>query len=382
MWTARARTGDLRMTDHVRFAKLKLVERYNQPDTAVLEGLTDDLAALLVPGVGAVLFEDNVQRMCGVVTDIQRSGGRTGQVTLTSDLVRLWDRICYPNPGQAFGSQTTDYYVRTGNRETIMVDLVSANAGPGALVARQVNRLRVPVTQARGGTTALRLRFDNLGSTLARVAEQANLRVRVVHTPGAAGTGWLDVVFEDAPDLSAWARYGTPKAGGPGLLSEDWQLGLSAPTLTRAEVAAGGEGAARILSEQSDTTGAEVLWGRRIEQLVDQRQTTDTAEITQAGQDALVEGVAPTTVDAKILNSPGVRIGVDVPVGSVVRATLDGLVVTERVREVTTTVEGSGDGPTVTVEPLFGSADASKAAKSTKELVKVLRRISVIERAK
>jgi hypothetical protein len=108
------------------------------------------------------------------------------------------------------------------------------------------------------------------------------------------GQGWLDVRVEDAPDLTAWARYGTPTSGGPGLLAPDWQYSLSVPTVTRAEVAAGGLGAARILREEDDAD-AEALWGRRIEALVDQRQTTDAAEIAQAGQDAVTEGVGQTS---------------------------------------------------------------------------------------
>jgi len=191
----------------------------------------------------------------------------------------------------------------------------------------------------------------------------------------------LDVVVEVAPDLSGWARYGTTSAGGPGLLSQDWALGITVPTVTRAEVAAGGEGAARLLSEQGDAA-SEVTWGRRIESLIDQRQTTDAGEITQAGADALVEGVAATTAEVKVLNSDGVVIGADVPVGAVVQANLDGYVVKERIREVTTTVAVQSNQATVTVEPLFGTSDTAGRTDVQRALIKALRRISVIERAK
>lgn len=381
MWTVRARTADLRLVEQVPFSQLSLVERYNQPDTCVLTGNTVAMAPLAVPGVGAVLFDGASQRVSGVVTDIQRFGNGTSQVTVTSDLVRLWDRICYPNPGLVFTAQDRDYDVRSGARETVAIGLVGANAGPSAVTARQVSRLRVPASAGRGGTVAVRARFDNLGQLVAKLAEASNLRVRVKHTAGTGAQGWLDLLFEDAPDLSAWARYGTPNSGGPGLLSEEWVFGVAAPTTTAAEIAAGGDGAARLLKEQVSAE-QETTWGRRVEVLVDQRQTTDTTELAQAGVDALAEGTAATNVDVKVLNSPGVRIGEDVPVGAMVSASLNGLQVKERVREVTTTVGVDSSRATVTVEPTFGTAESSGQTKIQRDLVKALRRISVIERAK
>jgi hypothetical protein len=381
VWTVRARTLDLRLTDHIRFTQLSLVERYNQPDTAVLQGTIADLAPLLAPGMGAVLYDGPTLRTSGVVTDLERHGDGTAQVTLAGDLIHLWDRIAYPNPAQAFGSQTTDYDVRTGARETLLLAYVNANAGPGALAARQVPRIRMPGNQARGGTVTVRARFDKLGELAATLAEAAGLRLRVLYSPAMTiGQGWLDVRVEDAPDLTAWARYGTPTSGGPGLLAPDWQYSLSVPTVTRAEVAAGGLGAARILREEDDAD-AEALWGRRIEALVDQRQTTDAAEIAQAGQDAVTEGVGQTSVQVNLLDARGVEVGSTVPVGARVTATLDGLVVRERVREVTTTVAVQSGAATVTVEPVFGTSDTATKSANQMQLAKALRRISVLERA-
>jgi hypothetical protein len=381
VWSVRARTLDLRLTDPVRFTQLSVVERYNQPDTAVLQGTTHDLAPVLVPGMGAVFYDGPTYRTSGVVTGVERHGDGTAQVTLTGDLVRLYDRVCYPDPGNAFIAQTKDHDVRTGAVETVLLGFINANAGPGAIVDRQVSRLRLPGSLGRGPAATVSARLDELGPLVARLAERANLRVRVVHTsPTLGNQGWVDVVVDAAPDLSVWARYGTPASGGPGLLSPDWEYGVGAPTATRIEVAAGGTGVARIFEEQGSPS-SETAWGRRIERVVDQRQTTDVDEINQAGFDALVEGMGPTSVSVNIVDSAGARVGVDVPVGAVVAATLDGLVVKERVREVTTTVQVQSGAPTVTVEPLFGSIDTTKQTQWQRQLTKILRRISVIERA-
>jgi hypothetical protein len=123
------------------------------------------------------------------------------------------------------------------------------------------------------------------------------------------------------------------------------------------------------------------MWGRRIERVVDQRQTTDDAEIGQAGFDALAEGDAATSVQVKLLDARGVEVGSTVPVGARVTATLDGLVVKERVREVTTTVAVQSGAATVTVEPVFGTSDTATKSASQVQLAKALRRISVLERA-
>jgi hypothetical protein len=145
-------------------------------------------------------------------------------------------------------------------------------------------------------------------------------------------------------------------------------------------VAAGGEGTARIFEEQAFVT-SEDMWGRRIERVVDQRQTTDDAEINRAGYDALMEGDAATSVQVKLLDARGVEVGSTVPVGARVTATLDGLVVKERVREVTTTVAVQSGAATVTVEPVFGTSDTATKSANQVQLAKALRRISVLERA-
>jgi hypothetical protein len=91
--------------------------------------------------------------------------------------------------------------------------------------------------------------------------------------------------------------------------------------------------------------------------------------------------VGQTSVQVKLLDSRGVEVGSTVPVGARVTATLDGLVVKERVREVTTTVAVQSGAATVTVEPVFGTSDTATKSANQVQLAKALRRISVLERA-
>lgn len=377
-WTVRARNADLTLGAQVPFAKLTLVERYNTPDTISVEGQLHALAPILTPGSGALIFDDAGQRVSAVMTSVERRGDGTATVVLTSDLIRLWDRVCYPDPGHAWNAQTTDYDIRTGTAESLLLAYVNVNAGSGALTARRVPTLTLPSSLGRGASTTVTARFDNLGQLAATLAEPSNLRVRVVNQ-FVGGLARLVLTLDDAPDISAWARYGTPSAGGPGRLGQDWKYGLTAPTVTRSEVAAGGLGSARILREKASGV-AETLWGRRIEVMLDQRQTTDPTEIDQAGTDAITQGAGPVAVQVTILDTPGLRVGNDIPVGAVVQADLDGIVVRERIRQVTTTVAVQSSSPTITVEPVFGSPDATSQTYTQRLLASALRRISVIER--
>ena len=36
------------------------------------------------------------------------------------------------------------------------------------------------------------------------------------------------MVIDDTPDLSAWARFGNPYTGGPGMLGEEWRYTIGA----------------------------------------------------------------------------------------------------------------------------------------------------------
>ena len=61
---------------------------------------------------------------------------------------------------------------------------------------------------------------------------------------------------------------------------------------TRAIVAGQGVGTARTFQEvtTSATTSAESIWSRRVEKFVDQRNTNDATQLTQAGLDELASG--------------------------------------------------------------------------------------------
>lgn len=346
----------------------ELVERHTLPDTLTVGGSLSSLRSLLTPGGGCTLEDDNGVRFSGPLTAFSKSGDGTCTATFSSDLIWLWGRICYPDPGNTWATQSDDYDIRSGAAETVLLSFVNVNAGPGALAARRVAGLALPASAGRGPSTSVTARFDNLGQIVRDLAEIAGVRVVVRQVSGTT----LQLEVTTAADLSATARYGTDESGGPGLLDQDWRFSVAAPNATRALVGGGGEGVARVLRERADTA-AEALWSTRTEVFVDQRQTSDTGELDRAGDSSLADGANPVSITAVLPDAPDMRLITDVPIGSVVSLDLDGDLVTDRLRQVTTTIAAGGDVRSGVV----GSPDAglTRDQKKFLKLHKAIRKV-------
>lgn len=337
-WTLRARGPGFVGGKVYQDWSAVLVERHNTPDTLQIIGSLDSLRGLLEPGMGVTLEDSSGIRFSGPLTQFTKRGDQSCVATFASDLIWLWGRVCYPDPTSAWTSQSASAYdIRTGPAETVALDFINANAGPGALVERQVSGLVVPASAGLGGTTKVSARFDNLGQLVSDIAEAAGLRLRVIQN----GTN-LDVSLTTVADLSGWARFGTHEEGGPGQLAEDWDYKVKMPEVTHAMVAGEGDLTARVTRERSDLA-ASSLWSNRVEVFIDQNNTTDTAELDAAGDKALLDGANPLEVGATIPDVDGLRLGTNVPIGSIVALDLDGDVVTDRLRQVATTIGPDGD---------------------------------------
>lgn len=358
-WSLRARKADLSFGPMFQDWTGQLVNRCNFPDTLQVTGRSDHLKPLFTASDGtldvsggAILDDGNGRRFSGFITNLKR-GKVTSTITFTSDLMRIWPPLVYPTPSQPITNQTTDYGdVRTGPAETVLLGYINANAGPGALLARRVPGLVIPTSAGRGGTASRTSRLDILGPLVAELAEAAALRVNVLQDGSS-----LLVTVDDMPDLSATAKYGTPDHGGPGMLGEDWEYEITRPAINVAEVAGGGEGTLRKFRERIDADSV-AIWGR-IEGLVDQRQTTDNTELDKAGDDELAGAAQPVAITAAVLDEPGRRLGVDVPMGALLTLDLDdGLRIVDRLRQVTTTFAVNDGEKSVSVEGVVGSVDA------------------------
>jgi hypothetical protein len=380
-WTIQPRDQHLgRDFDPVRsWSSLTVVERHNATGAAAgtwqVTGRNEGLRGLFTPGNGVILFREGVEVMSGPWTTLDR-GQQVSTITGVSDAESAFaGRIIYPVPGQPFTNQSASAYDnRSGPAETVLLGYVDANVGPGATAARRDPHLRLPASQGRGPAQSVTGRLALLSDVVSDLAESGKLHISVLHREDAAGA-YLELTLTPVVDRSADIVFGAAGSFTGAVVGDDWKYTLSRPTLTRAEVAGGGQGTARKFLE-SASADAEAIWGARIEALIDQRQTTDTAELTQAGTDAIADSANPVSVSFTISDSADVRYRRDWNVGDRVGVTIDGLDFTDVVREVTTTVTAAQGSPTETVSAVVGSRDSSKwVTRDNKKVAKALRDI-------
>lgn len=371
----------MRTSDPVRFwSQLIVVERHNVTGTAQgtwsVTAQNEGLAGLLSPGAGVILTQGDRLVMSGPVTSIQR-GARVSTISGVSDADILDGRIIFPDPTKAITAQPTDYDNRSGPAETVLLGYVNANIGPGALASRRVNTLRLPASQGRGKTVSIKGRLGALGDTVADVSESGSLHVDIVH--GEDTSPYLGLSVRPVRDLTANIRFGSSKDFTAGLVGDDWSYTLSRPTVTDAIVAGGGQGSNRIFAEKVDPT-AEALWGMKREALIDQRQTTDATELAQAGTDALSDGSNPVAVSFTVTETADIQYRQDWRVGDKIGVSIDGMDLSNVVREVTTTVQSQSGSPTETVKAMVGSRDSSNwTTKTNADVARALKKLQALQ---
>lgn len=382
MWSIQPRSKTLqRSYDPVRFwSQLTVVERHNvtgaAPGTWSITGRNEGLAALLIPGNGVLITRDGDLIMSGPVTSIQR-GAQVSTVSGVSDADVFNDRNLYPDPTKAITAQPVAYDNRSGPAETVLLGYVNANLGPGALVSRRVTGLRVPTSQGRGSTVSVTGRLDRIGDVVADCAESGGLHVDVLQ--GEDTAPYLGVTVRAVTDRSGNIRFGTVNNFTGGIVGQDWSYTINRPTVTDALVAGGGQGTSRVFKEQV-SAAAESLWGAKIEQLIDQRQTTDATELTQAASDAISDGAEPVSVSFTISDSPDIRYRRDWRVGDRVGVSIDGLDLSNPVREVTTTVQAQSGSPSETISAVVGSRNSSNwTTKQNTDVAKALRQLRLLQ---
>lgn len=244
-------------------------------------------------GHRVVISDDTGQLLAGQISKVGKSySGGLRSVTLTgsSDMVWLAQRVTYPNPDQHPESQSEGYYKRSGNAETLILDLVRRNAGPAARVERRAT-LQLDSDQSRGGTVTLNSRFKNLLEEVHELASAGNVTFETRQENGTTVFG-----LRDQRDLTRHIRL-SPTNGG--VISYD--LEETAPDVTHVLVAGQGEGEARTIKLVS---GNQSEWGVYAEEFKDQRHTDDTAELLQAGRERIEEGAASSSVTLTIGDTP------------------------------------------------------------------------------
>ncbi|MFJ3974894.1 hypothetical protein [Streptomyces sp. NPDC090021] len=244
-------------------------------------------AGIIVTGPSDVLFSGPVTKTETAVTATDPLGTLT--VEGVDDTIILSDMLAWPDPANGnANSQNFAYDERTGAAETLMHAYVNANCGPSAPANRRRAGLIMGTNGARGASVSKAARFQQLGELCKELADPAGLGFRVVQR-GA------NLVFETyaVADRTKEARLGVVNNTLAGQ-----RVAVSTPQKTRVIVGGDGDGSNRLFVgvDNADSLAAEADWGRRIENFIDERSSTDTAELTQKGTEALADG--GTTVRA------------------------------------------------------------------------------------
>lgn len=280
---------------------------------------------------------DNAVWRSGPVSRVKRDVEVDGDMLTVSgvdDTVWLARRNAHPQPGTPVPPYNASAYdVHTDRVSVVLAELVNVNAGPAAVSTRQVPGFTVPVPAAAGPVITVNARWQNLLTLCQDMARP------------------YGIIF-DVVDLTFSARMpvdnGVVFSAGLETLA-GWSSTTDVATANMVVVAGQGEEAARLIREQSDATSV-ASWGR-VESFVDQRQTSDVAELDKAATEALASGVKPVTVAFTPLDVEGQAFAVDWWLGDTVTVEVGGLTVIDQIREIHVTLDDTG----ATIVPSVGA---------------------------
>ena len=203
-------------------------------------------------------------------------------ITGASDDIILGERLAYPTPSTAdVTAQTDSHDVRSGAAETVIKAYVSANIGPTAPATRKITGLTIQTDAELGETVSANARFQTLQQTAYGLAQTGG----VGYALEQLGTG-LEFQVYVPTDRTSTIRMDMDN----NKLSRA-NYSYSSAKLTRAIMGGGGEAADREFLEVTTTASeeAEEEWSRRIEVFKDSRNSDNTGQLTQSGEELLVD---------------------------------------------------------------------------------------------
>lgn len=237
----------------------------------------------------------------------ENSGDGKIRVDFADDLSLIATREAYPNPALTPEAQTIENWLYSGNAELALHTLVNLNAGPGARTERRIPKLAIGAPTSSGSAVSAKAELMEPLLDVARriAAAGGNLGFRTRQDEDTNQI--LFEVFAPA-DLSNSVRFGF----GLGNLRY-LAYGRKAPTATTAIVGGQGEGTDRAVKTRTDSF-AEAKWGRR-ETLVNRAGSSPTAELDEAGDEALSSGGETVRIQSSTWDTDDQRYGVHYGLG-------------------------------------------------------------------
>ena len=244
--------------------------------------------------------------------------------TVADDWAEVFNGILgWPNPTGTITQQGDDtaYYTRTGDAETVLKDITAVNA------TRQAVTLSVPSPTGMGAQVTVSVRMHPLADRLFPAVGDAGLAVRVLQQDSVRR------LLAKTPSI--FDRVLTEESGAV----VDGSFALTAPTVTRVVVGAGGEGTARIFREYIDDD-LEADFGFSACVFVDARDIDPAATDLEAqmqgrAADTFASGDIKTSLRVVLAETPQFRFGRTFNLSDQVSVQLSGgPVFTDIVREV------------------------------------------------
>jgi hypothetical protein len=358
----------LRRTGQVQdFTSLTLTLRFNAPHTWVLTLPADD-ADLLDTATGIILVRDGMTLLSGPIIRRQRTlseGRRVLTVSGADDTVWLQRRLALPVPsGPPYTAVAYDD--KSAAAETVLRYFVDRNLGPAATTDRRLVPLTLAADQARGTSVRGRGRFHTLLELLQSIAlAGGDLGFRIVQ----AGTA-LEFQVYVPEDRTATAVFSEDLGNLAG-----YEYATATPEADYVIVGGQGEGTARIFAEGSSASPGQP----RSETFRDRRDTDDPAVLAQTRDETLAELAQPTALSFTPVDTPALAFGSGYFLGDRVTVVIDGVEITDVVREVGVSVTAD-QGERLT--PVIGTPGASSPTVPLlfDRLTRQGRRVSNLER--
>lgn len=369
-----------RVAEIENYQSLTLKPQFNLVGTWTLTLPTNSSAAfeLIKPKTGIIVVRDGVTIFSGPVMQKERKWS-TAEDMLTingyDDNVVLQHYIALPT--QIGPPYAVDYDVRTGPAESVMKQYIDVNIGSGAQSNRKQN-ITTETDQGRGSTVKGNARFNTLLDLCGTLAlAGGGLGFRVVQN----GNAMQFQVYQ--PTDKTTSVIFSPLLGN--LIDFDYTE--TAPQANYVIAGGTGQGADRTTVESGDSTSI-ATYGR-IEEFLDQRDTTDPTQLQQAIIAELSQKANQTNLSMTAMDTDGMAFVRDYNLGDKVTVILTqpetiteideftyfislyqtgsisveklkefqvvSTVITDVIREITITIDQKGE----TINPVIGSPDST-----------------------
>lgn len=215
---------------------------------------------------------------------LHRSGGvTTVNLVGVDEYALLENRLVYPQPADAPPWNTDAYDVVTGQASAAVAELIRRHAGDLARPERVVPGLVVE-DQGAGPDGTWKFRLADLASAVGRIGEEADLSIEVHRQ--ADGTRLVQI--------------GAVRNRTSLLLDEtkldEFELSLTAPTVTTPIAGGSGEGTSRLFAIAGDTVVGEA----RRESFSDQRNIDSLPALQRSADATRAAGSASTSMSGSL----------------------------------------------------------------------------------